>query len=67
MCFSGKNCKVDDVIIKYGEYKVVGNKLCTCAGDWFPNAFCSSLKILNHVKASQKSHCVADISDFSLW
>ncbi|KAK3580283.1 hypothetical protein CHS0354_023520 [Potamilus streckersoni] len=45
-CPNGNTCAYGKYIIRYGEEKVIGTKLCRCWGNpWFPNAFCTETKV----------------------
>ncbi|KAK3580285.1 hypothetical protein CHS0354_023523 [Potamilus streckersoni] len=44
-CPNGMTCAYGKYIVRYGENKVIGNKICRCEGaPWFPNAFCAEMK-----------------------
>ncbi|KAL3883634.1 hypothetical protein ACJMK2_029891 [Sinanodonta woodiana] len=45
-CPNGKTCAYGNTVIRYGEDKVIGTKICRCWGKpWFPNAFCTEKNV----------------------
>ncbi|KAL4222213.1 hypothetical protein ACF0H5_018251 [Mactra antiquata] len=62
VCPKAKTCSVKGVVIPYGVIKRVGKQICTCAGEWFPNAFCAPEKVKKDIIKMQKEK--ADIHSF---
>lgn len=65
--FPGKTCKMGEVVIKYGEFKIVGKKVCTCVGDWYPRAFCNQKIAIDVMKQLMNRMCVADARNYKAW
>ncbi|XP_052245756.1 kielin/chordin-like protein [Dreissena polymorpha] len=59
-CPNGKTCTDGERVIRYGQTIDTGDKLCTCLGEWFPNAFCAAKALPCTVTKLQAEACVGE-------
>ncbi|XP_060558373.1 kielin/chordin-like protein [Ruditapes philippinarum] len=69
ICPNGKTCSQGPHVIKYGEFKKIGNKVCMCVGsDWYPHAFCAKpMQLGDDFKKLMRRRCVDNPSTFPTW
>ncbi|XP_045169543.1 kielin/chordin-like protein [Mercenaria mercenaria] len=68
-CPNGKTCKVGSEVIHPGEYKKIGERICTCVKDgFFPHGICANAGHWGEIEEALAANmCVKRPSDFSTW